>query len=50
MTATTADTKAKQSTRLRKVICLTDNYIARISRSTIITFGTPICPRCNQSM
>ena len=51
MTATNADTaKAKQTTRLRKVICLTDNYIARISRSTIITFGAPICPRCRQAM
>jgi hypothetical protein len=51
MTATNAEiVKAKQTTRLRKVICLTDNYIARISRSTIITFGAPICPRCRCAM
>ena len=51
MTATNAEIlKAKQTTRLRKVICSTDNYIARISRSTIITFGAPICPRCRCAM
>lgn len=51
MTATNAEiVKPKQTTRLRKVICLTDNYIARISRSTIITFGAPICPKCRRAM
>ena len=42
--------KAKQTTRLKKVICEVDNYIARISRSTLITYGSPICPACNQAM
>jgi hypothetical protein len=42
--------KAKQTTRLRKVLCEVDGYIARISRSTLITYGSPICPACNQAM
>ena len=42
--------KPKQSTRLRKVFCEIDGYIARISRSTLITYGSPICPACNQAM
>lgn len=42
--------KPKQSTRLRKVLCEVDGYIARISRSTLITYGSPICPACNQAM
>lgn len=42
--------KPKQSTRLRKVFCEIDGYIARISRSTLITHGSPICPTCNQAM
>jgi len=40
----------KQTTRLKKVLCEVDGYIARISRSTLITYGSPICPACNQSM
>ena len=48
---TTAEAaKPKQTTRLRKVLCEVDGYIVRISRSTIIAYGTPICPACNQSM
>lgn len=43
-------TKPKQTTRLRKVSCEFDNYIVRVSRSTLITFGAPICPACNRSM
>jgi len=42
--------KPKQTTRLRKVLCEVDGYIARISRSTLITYGSPICPACNQAM
>ena len=37
----------KQTTRLIKVACLNDNYIARISRSTLVNLGAPICPVCN---
>lgn len=37
-------------TRLRKVWCQRDNYITRVSRTTIITLGAPICPVCRQSM
>jgi hypothetical protein len=40
----------KQSTRLIKVACLNDNYIARVSRSTLVNLGAPICPACNQSL
>jgi hypothetical protein len=40
----------KQSTRLIKVACLNDNYIARVSRSTLNNLGAPICPACNQSL
>ena len=40
----------KQTTRLIKVACLNDNYIARISRSTLENLGAPICPACNQSL
>jgi len=42
--------KPKQTTRLKKVLCPRDLYIARITRSTIITHGTPICPSCNEPM
>lgn len=45
-----AETTTKQTTRLRKVLCEVDGYIARISRSTLITYGSPICPACNQAM
>lgn len=41
---------AKQSTRLIKVSCERDQYIARVSRSTIATLGTPICPACLNAM
>jgi hypothetical protein len=41
---------AKQTTRLIKVACLNDNYIARISRSTLVNLGAPICPACNISL
>jgi hypothetical protein len=40
----------KQTTRLIKVACLNDNYIARVSRSTLENLGAPICPACNQSL
>jgi len=43
-------TATKQTTRLKKVLCEVDGYIARISRSTLITYGSPICPACNQPM
>jgi hypothetical protein len=40
----------KQTTRLIKVACLNDGYIARVSRTTLETLGAPICPACNLSM
>jgi hypothetical protein len=40
----------KQTTRLIKVACLNDGYIARVSRSTLVNLGAPICPACNQSL
>lgn len=40
---------AKQSTRLIKVHCAPCGYIARVSRSTLNTYGAPVCPACNQS-
>lgn len=46
----TIPAKAKQSTRLIKVSCPADNYIARVSRSTLNNLGAPICPACNQSL
>jgi hypothetical protein len=38
----------KQTTRLVKVECLNTNhqYIARVSNSTLVQFGAPICPAC----
>lgn len=48
--ATTETPKAKQTTRLRKVECVNDKYIVRVSRSTLITFGAPICPACSVAM
>jgi hypothetical protein len=38
----------KQSTRLVKVECLNTGhqYIARVSNSTLVQFGAPICPAC----
>lgn len=46
----TIPAKAKQTTRLIKVACIADNYIARVSRSTLENCGAPICPVCNQSL
>lgn len=46
----TNNLKVKQTTRLRKVECARDVYIVRVSRSTIITHGTPICPTCSEPM
>ena len=43
-------TAPKQTTRLIKVLCAADGYIARVSRTTIITLGTPICPACRNSL
>jgi len=40
----------KQTTRLIKVECLNDGYIARVSRSTLVNLGAPICPACNRSL
>jgi hypothetical protein len=40
----------KQTTRLIKVACLNDGYIARVSRTTLENLGAPICPACNQSL
>lgn len=39
----------KQTTRLIKVHCAPCGYIARVSRSTLDTYGAPICPACTQS-
>lgn len=43
-------TVKKQTTRLIRVACLNDGYIARVSRSTLENLGAPICPACNQSL
>lgn len=43
-------TAKKQTTRLIKVACLNDGYIARVSRSTLENLGAPICPACRQSL
>jgi hypothetical protein len=40
----------KQTTRLIKVACLNDNYIARVSRATLENLGAPICPACRLNM
>jgi hypothetical protein len=40
----------KQTTRLLKVACLNDGYIARVSRSTLVNLGAPICPVCRYSL
>lgn len=37
----------KQTTRLIKVECIRDGYIARVSRTTLTNFGAPICPVCS---
>ncbi len=42
--------RKKQTTRLIKVECRDDAYIARVSRTTIETHGCPICPVCQESM
>lgn len=39
-----------QSTRLIKVSCDSDQYIARVSRATIDRLGAPICPSCLNAM
>ena len=36
----------KQTTRLIKVECIRDGYIARVSRTTLANLGAPICPAC----
>ena len=40
----------KQTTRLIKVECLNDGYIARVSRTTLTNLGAPICPACTNSL
>ena len=44
----TVPERTKQTTRLIKVVCMHDHdpYIARVSRTTLDTFGAPICPAC----
>ena len=37
-------------TRCMKVWCENDGYIVRMSRTTILTMGTPICPVCRKSL
>lgn len=44
------EARPKQSTRLIKVACNTDGYIARVSRKALNTFGAPICPACLNPM
>lgn len=39
-----------QTTRLIKVSCERDNYIARVSRLTLLNYGAPICPACLNAM
>lgn len=50
-------TRKKQTTRMLKVSCFSDNdecgngkYKARMSRSLIETFGCPVCPNCGYQM
>lgn len=40
----------KQTTRLIKVACSNDDYIARVSRTTLVNLGAPICPVCTNSL
>jgi hypothetical protein len=42
--------RKKQSTRLLKVACEVDDYIVRMSRTTIDEKGLPICPVCHEPM
>lgn len=49
--------RKKQTTRMLKVMCLSDNqicgggiYKARMSRSLIEKFGCPFCPNCDSQM
>ena len=48
--AITIPDRKKQTTRLIKVACLNDNYIARVSRSTVDAMGSPYCPACGNAM
>ncbi len=48
--AITIPDRKKQTTRLIKVACLNDNYIVRVSRSTVDAMGCPICPACRAEM
>ena len=48
--AITIPDRKKQTTRLIKVACLNDNYICRVSRSTVDAMGCPICPACRAEM
>lgn len=40
----------KKGSRLIKVECELDGYVARTTRKWLDELGTPICPACNQSM
>jgi hypothetical protein len=40
----------KHTSRIRKVVCIPDNYIVRVSKSTMLRYGTPICPACRNAM
>jgi hypothetical protein len=42
--------KKKQTTRMIKVACLDDDYIVRMSNTTLQDMGAPICPCCNTQM
>ena len=48
-TAVMAD-NLKHTSRIKKVMCIPHNYIVRVSRSTMLTYGTPICPACRTPM
>ena len=40
----------KHTSRIKKVTCPNHNYIVRVSRTTMLTYGTPICPACRNHM
>ena len=46
----TAPVKKPQIGRMRKAFCPRDLYIVRVSRTTLINHGTPICPTCREAM
>lgn len=42
--------RKKQKTRMIKVQCEPCNYVCRTVITTLINYGAPICPNCNETM